>query len=75
MEAAKAMLHDQDLPMHLWEEATRKYLYVQDRTPNQVHEKKNTGRIFLMRETKSQTSQNIWLPSVHAYPKGEEDQA
>ena len=28
MEATKAMLHDQDLPMHLWEEETRTYVYV-----------------------------------------------
>ena len=28
MEAAKAMLHDQDLPIHLWVEATRTAVYV-----------------------------------------------
>ena len=28
MEAARAMLHDQDLPMHIWEEVTRTTLYV-----------------------------------------------
>ena len=31
MEALKTMIHDQDLPMHLWEEATRTTLYVQNR--------------------------------------------
>ena len=34
MEAVKAMLHDQDLPMHLWEEAARTTMYVQKRTPH-----------------------------------------
>ena len=29
MEATKAMLHDQDLPMHLWAEAARTAVYVQ----------------------------------------------
>ena len=31
MEAAKAMLHDQDLPMHLWAEAARTAVYVHPR--------------------------------------------
>ena len=35
MEATRAMLHDQDLPMHLWAEATRTVVYVQNRTPHQ----------------------------------------
>ena len=28
MEVARAMLHDQDLPMHLWAEAARTAVYV-----------------------------------------------
>jgi hypothetical protein len=31
MEAVKTMIHDQDIPMHLWEEATRTTIYVQNR--------------------------------------------
>ena len=31
MEAMKTMIHDQDLPMHLWNEGTRKTVYVQNR--------------------------------------------
>ena len=31
MEAMKAMIHDQYLPMYLWEEATRIIVYVQNR--------------------------------------------
>ena len=31
MEAVKAMIHDQDLPMHLWVEAVRTTVYVQNR--------------------------------------------
>ena len=40
MEAAKAMLHDQDLPIHLWAEAARTVVYVQNRTPHRVLENK-----------------------------------
>ena len=31
MEEMKTMIHDQDLPMHLWAEATRTTMYVQNR--------------------------------------------
>jgi transposase InsO family protein len=34
MEALKDMIHDQDLPMHLWEEATRTDIYVKNRSPH-----------------------------------------
>ena len=40
MEAAGAMLHDQDLPMHLWAEAARTAVYVQNSTPHRVLENK-----------------------------------
>ena len=31
MEAVKTMIHGQDLPMHLWDVATRTTVYVQNR--------------------------------------------
>ena len=31
MEAMKTMIHDQDLPTHLWDEALRTKFYVQNR--------------------------------------------
>ena len=31
MEAMKTMFHDQDLPMHLWDEASRTTVYVHNR--------------------------------------------
>ena len=31
MEAVKAMIHDQDLPMYLWVEVARTTVYVQNR--------------------------------------------
>ena len=36
MEAAKAMIHDQSLPMFLWEEASRTTVYVQNRCPHKI---------------------------------------
>ena len=46
MEAARAMLHDQDLPMHLWAEVARTMVYVQNRTPHRVLENKNPEEVF-----------------------------
>ena len=46
MEATRAMLHDQDLPMHLWEEASRTLVYVQNRTPHKVLENKTPEEVF-----------------------------
>jgi hypothetical protein len=34
MEAIKAMIHDQYLPMNLWEEATKTVVYVQNKSPH-----------------------------------------
>ena len=46
MEAARVMLHDQDLPMHLWAEASRTTAYVQNRTPDRVLENKTPEEVF-----------------------------
>ena len=48
MEAVKTMIHDQDLPMHLWDEAARNVLYVQNRLSDsairfKTHEEMYTG--------------------------------
>ena len=44
MEATKAMLRDQDLPMHLWAKAARTAMYVQNRTPYRVLNNKTGER-------------------------------
>ena len=36
MEAARAMLHDEDLPMHIWAEADRTAMYVQNHSLHRV---------------------------------------
>ena len=46
MEAAKALLHDQDIPMHLWVEASRTVVYVQNCTPHRVLENKTPKEVF-----------------------------
>ena len=46
MEATKEMLHDQDIPMHLWEEATRTTVYVQNHTPHQELDNKTLEEAF-----------------------------
>ena len=46
MQATKAMLHDQDLPMHLWAEAVRTTVYVENCTPHRVLENKTPEEVF-----------------------------
>ena len=46
MEAARAMIHDQDLPMHLWVEVARTTVYVQNHTPHRVLERKTPEEVF-----------------------------
>ena len=46
MEGAKAMLHDQDLPMHIWVEAAKTFMYVQNHTPHRVLDNKTPEEVF-----------------------------
>jgi len=46
MEAVKAMLHDQDLPMYLWVEAVRAAVYVQNRMPHRAFGNKTPKELF-----------------------------
>ena len=46
MEAGRAMLHDQDIPMHLWAEAARTTVYVQNCTPHRVLENKKPEEVL-----------------------------
>ena len=46
MEVAREMVHDQDLPMHLWEKVASITMYVQNRTPHRVLENKTPEEVF-----------------------------
>ena len=46
MEAVKAMIHNQDLLMHLWAEATGTAVYVQNRSPHQGIGNKTLEEVF-----------------------------
>ena len=46
MEVAREMLRDKYLPMHLWAEAARTAMYVQNRTPHRVLENKTPEEVF-----------------------------
>ena len=50
MEAPRAMLHYQYLPMHLWAEASRTTVYVQNHTPHRVLEKKTPEEVFFSKK-------------------------
>ena len=42
----REMLHDQDLPMHLWAEVARIVVYVQNPTPHRVLKNKTLEEVF-----------------------------
>jgi hypothetical protein len=46
MEAVKVMIHDQDLPMHLWAEAAKTTVYVQNRSPHHALGNKTPEEMF-----------------------------
>jgi hypothetical protein len=46
MEALKATFHDQDLPMHLWEEETMTVVYVQNKSPHLILVKNTPEEMF-----------------------------
>ena len=46
MEVRRAMLHDQDLPMHIWEEASITVVYVQNHTLHRVLKNKTLEELF-----------------------------
>ena len=52
MEAMKTMIHDQDLPMHLWVEATRTAVYVQNRISHCVLGFKTLEEMFTGKKPK-----------------------
>jgi hypothetical protein len=47
MEAMNIMIHDQDLPMHLWEEEENTTLYMQNKSAHKVLENKKPEEMLL----------------------------
>ena len=52
MEATREILHDQYLPMHIWEEAARTTVYVKNCTPHRVLENKTPEEVFYNKKPK-----------------------
>jgi hypothetical protein len=46
MDAVKVMIHDQNIPMHLWAEGTKTTVYVQNRSPHRALGNKTPEEIF-----------------------------
>ena len=67
MEATRAMLHDQDLPMHLWVEVARIAMYVQNYTPHIVLENKTTEESFLARNQNSAISEYLAIQCTYTF--------
>ena len=69
MEATRAMLHDQDLPMHLWAEAAKTTVYVQNCTPHRVIENKTPKEVFSSKKPEVSHLRIIGCPVYIHIPK------
>ena len=69
MEAARAMLHNQDLPMHLWVEAARTAVYVWNRTPHGVLKKKTPDEVFSSKKPEFSHLRILCFPVYIHIPK------
>ena len=69
MEAVRAMLHDQDIPMHLWVEAARTTVYVQNHTPHRVLKNKTPEDYFLKRNQKPAISKYLAIQCTFTFQK------
>jgi transposase InsO family protein len=73
MEAVNTMIHDQDLPMCLWAEATMAVVYVQNRLSHSALGFKTSEEVH-QKEARGKPPKNIWLSSVYSYTKREKKQ-
>jgi hypothetical protein len=69
------MIHDQDLPMCLWAEATMTTVYVQNQLPHSALGLKMPEEMFTGKKPKVSHLKNIWLSSVYSYTEREKKQA
>ena len=74
MEAVKEMIHDQDLPMHIWDEEARTFLYVQNRLSHSSLGLKSSEEMYIGRKPEA-IHLNIFGCPVYAHiPKEKENQ-
>ena len=69
MEAVKTMIYDQDLPMHLWEEATRNPMYVQNRISHSALGFKTPEDMFTAKKPKVSHLKIFGFPVYIHVPK------
>jgi hypothetical protein len=46
MEEIKSMIHEKDIPMHLWEKEMKATMYMHNKSPHKVLEKKTPEEMF-----------------------------
>ena len=69
MEARRATLHDQYLPMHLWAEDARTVVYVQNLTPHRLLENKTPEEVFFNKKPEFSHLRIFGLLCTHTFQK------
>jgi transposase InsO family protein len=74
LQVVRTMIHDQYLPIFLWEEASMAAVYVQNRLSHSALGFKTPEEMFIWKEARGNPSHNIWLSSVYSYTEKEKKQ-
>ena len=74
MEAVTTMRHDQDLPMHLWDEATKTIVYVHNRLSHSALGFKTPEEMFTGKKPEVSHLKIFGLPSICSHTKRKEKQ-
>jgi hypothetical protein len=69
MEAVKAMIHDQDIPMHLWEDTTNTVVYMHTIIPHKLIENKTLEEIVSREKLKVKHLRIFGCPVFVHVPK------
>jgi hypothetical protein len=69
MEAAKVMIHDQNLPMHLWAKASNTSVYVHNRSPHKILGNKTLEEVFTGKKLEVSHSRIFGCPMYMHSPK------
>ena len=71
MEVVKYMIHDQDIPMHLWDEGARTKVYIHNRISHNDLGNKNPKEMFTKENIEVNHLKIISMPCIYTCSQGE----
>lgn len=74
IETTKAMIHDLDFPMSLWEDACSCVVYILNVCPHRVLKDKTLEKAFPGEKLEVSHLLGVWEPHLHSCSRGEKDE-